>query len=121
MSMSLIAVYGTLRENGSNHNIIKMGKSELKGVATLFGFDMFDTGMGFPACVDGAGIITCEVYEVDADTEKCLDVLEGVPHHYIKEKITTPFGEAFIYLYPERSHLKNQIVYGDWMKYTKGK
>ena len=124
--MQQVFVYGTLRQGAPNHNIIKMGRCELVGKVVVSGYDMFDTGMGYPGVIEGDGDVTGEVWNVDDDTVKALDMLEGVPHLYTKGEVDTPYGNAIIYLYANAKRLlgedyawiRNQVVYGDWLKYN---
>jgi gamma-glutamylcyclotransferase (GGCT)/AIG2-like uncharacterized protein YtfP len=66
----------------------------------------------YPGVVkNGATSIEGEVYQVNAQQMADLDRLEGYPHAYGRELITTPWGKAWIYLY--RGNLKDRAVIAD--------
>jgi gamma-glutamylcyclotransferase (GGCT)/AIG2-like uncharacterized protein YtfP len=86
----LVAVYGTLKQGYGNHYLLRNSKFIGYGITTEK-FRLFD--VGFPYCLevkdeDDNRVVNVqvEVYEVDKDTFKRLDRLEGYPHHY-KRKI----------------------------------
>ena len=82
-----IAVYGTLKQGGSNQCVMDAdgGKYIGKGV-TLEKFTMFG-GYGYPRVVwDGdTSTIQCEVYEVDSLDN--MDSLEGHPDFFERKEI----------------------------------
>ena len=85
--MTLVMVYGTLRQGQPNHPLLE--GAELLGEATTRPeFRMLSNGW-FPYVqrAEQGYPIHGEVYAVDATTLACLDRLEGVPHHYQREKI----------------------------------
>ncbi|EGU36139.1 hypothetical protein VII00023_13232 [Vibrio ichthyoenteri ATCC 700023] len=108
----LVFVYGTLRENESNHHFLRHGQL-LGRHETLPEYALYDLGT-YPAVVEGHQVIFGEVYLVDDATLQALDQLEDVPVEYRRELIATPFGEAWIYLYQDASQLDIVIASGDW-------
>jgi len=118
---NLCAVYGSLRKGLGNHGLI--ANSNFVGeTISEDKYTMFSLGY-FPGIVeDGETNIVLEVYEVDADTELRLDRLEGYVESnpersfYIKKKINTEFGEAFIYIYNGRPSAK-VVEDGNWTKF----
>ena len=95
--MFTVFVYGTLREGGSNHRLLKSAKKIGEAVATG---EMF-MGPGYPFAYfapefqpEGPYILG-ELYSVDERTLERLDALEGYDEthpemsHYIRREITT--------------------------------
>ncbi|ANU35287.1 gamma-glutamylcyclotransferase family protein [Vibrio scophthalmi] len=108
----LVFVYGTLRENESNHHFVGQGQF-LGHHETLPEYTLYDLG-AYPAVVEGHQVIFGEVYLVNDAMLAELDKLEDVPVEYRRELIPTPFGEAWIYLYQDASQLDVMIASGDW-------
>ena len=83
----------------------------------LNGFRMYNAGW-FPAVVPGepGESVLIEVMDIgDADdTIRALDRYEGVPFLYRREIVTTPVGEAFIYLFNGETENMSRIESGDW-------
>lgn len=118
----IVAVYGTLRQGHGNHRIIAEAGdgAEFKGAFRTNGSEwrMVSLG-GFPACVPGDGNISVEVYAVNDATLHRLDCLEGYPTLYQKGKLTTPWGEATIYVMsPSSVRGAPHIESGDWNLFT---
>ena len=108
----LVFVYGTLRENESNHHFVGQGQF-LGHHETLPEYALYDLG-AYPAVVDGHSVIYGEVYRVDDQTLRQLDLLEDVPITYRREQIDTPFGLAWMYIYQQAHQLETLISSGDW-------
>jgi gamma-glutamylcyclotransferase (GGCT)/AIG2-like uncharacterized protein YtfP len=92
----LIAVYGTLKQGGSNQRILDadngkfIGKGETVQKFTMFG------GYGFPRVIyDGpeTSPIQCEVYEMDGLDN--MDRLEGHPNFFCRREVEVNVGDAF--------------------------
>ena len=104
--MSLVFVYGTLKEGGENHHL--MAGQAFKGSAlTQPGHTLYDLG-GYPGMVrqgdDGDGV-RGEVWSVDDDCLARLDWLEGISEGLYSREVVPllpPFEkervEAYIYL-----------------------
>lgn len=108
----LVFVYGTLRQGESNHHFLEASQC-LGSYETQPEFALYDLG-DYPALIEGHQSIQGEVYLIDAKTLQRLDILEDVPVEYRRETISTPFGDAWIYLYQDSSRLNEQIESGDW-------
>ena len=97
-----VFVYGTLLEGEGNHSYYLQGSS-YKGKAAVSGYEMYDIG-AFPGIVPGNGSIPGEVYEVDYETLRNLDYLEGEGSLYFRKSVPVKMstGEsafAWIYVY----------------------
>jgi len=123
MNKQLISVYGTLRQGGSNNYLLKDSKfiGEFKTEPI---FDLYSLG-AFPGLkLNGNTSVTMEVYEVDEQTAKRVDQLEGYkegikPFFYDKIKLETPYGESSVYIYVNGVQYHNKIESGDWIEYVK--
>lgn len=93
----LAFVYGTLKQGFGNNYIINKENS-YKGVDKVKDHTLI-LSTGFPYMIPAEGLsVQGELYEVDEDTIKMLDALEGFPHHYQKKFIRTEEGNiAFTY------------------------
>ncbi len=138
----LFAVYGTLRKGGSNNSLFYSRRFTTSGTessqsihlgrfVTEPKFKMYSLG-GFPGVVNEEenpiGIV-CDVYLVSQENiKRSLDMLEGYrgeefndPNHgysnfYNKEKVQTPWGEAWIYIYNSSPREDLRVVTnGDWL------
>ena len=97
-----VAVYGTLKAGKSNNDALR--NAELLGSCVVQGnYKMFDLGH-YPCVVrDGEQHdkrIYVEVYSVDEETLNTLDCIEGHPDYYEREKIVTPWKNAWMYFLP---------------------
>ena len=118
----LVAVCGTLKQNGSNHGLL--GDSPLKCVGyTLPKYKLLSMG-SYPGAISGDDSLVVEVYEVTDNVLARLDQLEGHPTFYErllvpvyqlleKSSIGVPIAEAWMYTI---SHLASN--YSDRPKYT---
>jgi gamma-glutamylcyclotransferase (GGCT)/AIG2-like uncharacterized protein YtfP len=85
-STTRVAVYGTLLAGEANHRLLASARG-LGEARTVRGFSLFDLG-AFPGMVaEGAGVVECELYEVDEATLVTLDRLEGHPRFYRRTQI----------------------------------
>ncbi|MCG7865283.1 MAG: gamma-glutamylcyclotransferase [Candidatus Thiodiazotropha taylori] len=112
-SISRVFVYGTLRKNQVNHDLLSsapyLGDHQTEPV-----YKMFHLG-SYPGVVkNGSTAISGEVYLVDTLTMSHLDRLEGYPHAYSRELIPTPWGQAWIYLYRGSLRDRQIIQTGVW-------
>lgn len=109
----LVFVYGTLRRGESNQHMLRradcLGTHKTEPVYTMFNLGFF------PAIVPGgATAIVGEVFAVDTATLAMLDSFEECPEEYIRDQVTTPFGEAWIYVYRHIPKDAAVIPSGDW-------
>lgn len=102
MSITKVAVYGTLRKRNGNHRCMERAGGVLLSTERLDGFIMHGKTSGFPSCVRApeGHQITVEVYEVE--DFKPLDSLEGYiegreDNFYDREVVETSVGKAYIY------------------------
>lgn len=85
--MTNVLVYGTLKRGKSNSQALRTAKF-LGVVYTDSIFTLYDAG-GFPyALMEGNSTLEVELYEVDDETLKRLDVIEGVAYgHYRRTEV----------------------------------
>jgi gamma-glutamylcyclotransferase (GGCT)/AIG2-like uncharacterized protein YtfP len=79
-------------------------------------FTLVNLGL-FPAMINkGNTSIRGEIYEVDDNTLRTLDSLEGHPNYYVRGKIQLQNGmEADAYVLPNRwIDSQSKIASGDW-------
>ncbi|WP_349409764.1 gamma-glutamylcyclotransferase family protein [Pseudalkalibacillus sp. SCS-8] len=123
--MNVVFVYGTLRIGEKNHHLLKNAK-RVSDQAWIGG-KLFDTGLGYPALsLQQFGKVYGELYEVDDEMLKSLDLLEGYTvgrqdNLYEREvrTITTVKGSCEAYIYTVDHNLslcKECIPNGDWVK-----
>jgi len=84
MSKYLVAVCGTLRK-GQRANGMMGGGYVGRGL-TVATYNMWDVGISYIQPDEQGHKVVVDVYEVDADTLAGLDMYEGVPSHYTREK-----------------------------------
>jgi gamma-glutamylaminecyclotransferase len=83
----LVFVYGSLRQNHSNHRL--MGDAHCYGVGrTCDKYAMYITG-GYPfvTSTEARYQITGELYAVDDDILDIVDKMEGHPLYYIRREV----------------------------------
>ena len=110
-----IFVYGTLTKGFYNHRVIE-GATLLGTHETEPEYTMANLG-GFPAVLlDGEHSIKGEVYEVDEDTFRRADALEGYPSFYNRIEIDTKYGKAWMYYIKEISPHRRIVIIeaGEW-------
>ena len=115
--MTRVFVYGTLRAGQPNHRLLR-GATAFGAATTAEPFVMHDLG-AFPAIVaGGATPIAGEVYEVDADTLRALDRLEGYPGFYDRVEVGLTDGtRALVYTMQPRQVAERPIIpTGDWLR-----
>lgn len=111
--MTKVAVYGTLKRGRGNDRLL--GDAKFLGeTLTTPEYTMYHLG-AFPCItLEGDTPIHVEVYEVDSDTFKRLDMLEGYPSFYNRKKINTILGTAWIYYMTKPTWGTDMIVGGKW-------
>jgi len=117
---TLVAVYGSLRKGMHNNSVLPYDAVYLCET-TAKAFKMYDYGaFPFISPTDNTDDnVVIEVYEVEIDDLLGgLDMLEGYPSFYNRQKIDTPLGLAWIYFidYEDVSKYK-EVEGGDWVKY----
>lgn len=122
MKKYLVSVYGSLRRGMGNHHYY-LSNSEYKGTFTTEPEYTLHSLGSFPGLkTDGNTSIVMEVYEVDEQTLKRLNQLEGyypeeTPTFYDRIEIDTPWGTAFTYIYVNKLSKDSIVESGDWVKY----
>lgn len=118
----IIAVYGSLRAGLGNHGLIR-GSKLLGTFKSKPEFSLYSLG-GFPGLkTNGKTAVTMEVYEVDEQTARQVDGLEGyspnrTPTFYDKMNIETPYGTAGVYTYVSSIPEDRLVESGDWKTYV---
>ena len=122
MKKYLVAVYGSLRKKQSNYEY-HLSNSTYKGTFTTEPeYTMYSLSY-YPALkLNGNHSIVMEVYEVDEETLKNLNRLEGYcpgekSTFYDRIEIDTPWGKAFTYIYVNELSKDSIVESGDWVAY----
>ena len=122
MKKYLVAVYGSLRKKQSNYEY-HLSNSTYKGTFTTEPEYTMHPLSYYPALkLNGNHSIVMEVYEVDEDTLKNLNRLEGYypgekSTFYDRIEINTPWGKAFTYIYVIELSKDSIVESGDWVTY----
>lgn len=91
-------VYGTLLSGEPNHGLLAPA-TFVRDVQTEAAYELRDLG-AFPALVRrGVGMVSGELYDVDAPTLATLDRLEGHPRFYRRTRVVLEDGvyaEAYV-------------------------
>lgn len=122
MKKHLVAVYGSLRRGMGNHHYY-LSESEYKGTFTTEPEYTLHSLSYYPGLkLNGNHSIVMEVYEVDEETLKNLNRLEG--YHpgekstfYDRIEINTPWGKSFTYIYVGELSKESIVKSGDWVTY----
>ena len=122
MKKYLVACYGSLRRGMSNHRYY-LSESEYKGTFTTEPEYTLHSLSYYPGLkLNGNHSIVMEVYEVDEETLKTLNRLEGYypgekSTFYDRIEIDTPWGKAFTYIYVNELSKESIVESGDWVLY----
>ena len=122
MKKYLVSVYGSLRKKQSNYEYY-LSSSVYKGTFstepeyTLHSLDFYP-GLK----LNGNTSVVMEVYEVDEETLKTLNRLEGyrpgeTSTFYDRIEINTPWGKAFTYIYVRELSKDSIVESGDWSEF----
>ena len=120
MKKYLVAVYGSLRSGMSNYQYY-LSNSEYKGTFTTEPEYTLHSLSYYPGLkLNGNTSIVMEVYEVDEETLKTLNRLEGYypgekSTFYDRIEIDTPWGKAFTYIYVNELSKESIVESGDWV------
>ena len=103
-SETRVFVYGTLKSGRRNNTMLRDNGAVLLGTADVKGaYRLFDLGW-FPGMVEDVkfkdGIVKGEVWRCSQEVLAYLDILEGHPQFYKREKIKTQHGKAWAYMLP---------------------
>ena len=122
MKKYLVSVYGSLRKKQSNYEY-HLSNSTYKGAFTTEPEYTMHSLSYYPALkLNGNHSIVMEVYEVDEETLKNLNRLEGYypgekSTFYDRIEIDTPWGKAFTYIYVNELSKDSIVESGDWVAY----
>ena len=122
MKKYLVSVYGSLRKKQSNYEY-HLSNSTYKGTFTTEPEYTMHSLSYYPGLkLNGNTSIVMEVYEVDEDTLKNLNRLEGYypgekSTFYDRIEINTPWGKAFTYIYVNKLSKESIVESGDWVLY----
>ena len=113
--MHRVFVYGSLRKGLGNHDYLRSQQFITEAEITE-GFCMVNLGY-FPGIChcDSEMAIQGEVYEVDGDTLKSLDRLEGHPTFYKRKEVETTGGPCWVYVLPSCFMDKPIVTSGNWL------
>ncbi len=81
--------YGTLKRGHYNHELLRSARYVAE-VTTKHPYPMVQFDEPFPYLLDREGEgrrVRGELYQIDMDTLKMLDILEGCPEHYYRREI----------------------------------
>jgi|APSaa5957512622_1039677.scaffolds.fasta_scaffold154605_1 gamma-glutamylaminecyclotransferase len=108
-----IGVYGTLREGCGNH--VLLNSVELVAEGRLDGWAMLTNG-SFPTIVKAEGkSVLVEVYDCDDQRVGRLNLLEGYPTFYRREKVELRDGtQCEVYVCNNPDNFRGVIESGDW-------
>lgn len=110
-STQFVFVYGTLKSGYRNNQWLGDSTCEGQGI-TCDKWAMID-GPGYPYLLqpsDSGHNIIGEIYSVASLTLKCLDQLEGAPHHYHRQLIDV---ECEDFIYPCITYVKTRVTLED--------
>ena len=122
MKKYLVAVYGSLRKKQSNYEY-HLSNSTYKGTFTTEPEYTMHSLSYYPGLkLNGNTSIVMEVYEVDEETLKTLNRLEGYypgekSTFYDRIEINTPWGKAFTYIYVNELPKESIVESGDWVEF----
>ena len=110
-----VFVYGTLKSGGRVRGLDQFDGASVVGEAVTSDalYSLFDLG-SFPCvCLNGNQHVKGEVWEIDAETLKILDAIEGYPDFYNRKEIDTTQGKVWIYYIPDVTHMTRKPVHGE--------
>ena len=122
MKKYLVACYGSLRRGMGNHQYY-LSDSEYKGTFSTEPKYTLHSLQWYPGLkLNGNTSVVMEVYEVDEETLKNLNRLEGYypgekSTFYDRIEINTPWGKAFTYIYVNELSKESIVESGDWVAY----
>lgn len=100
---TLVAVYGTLKENESNYFVHLAPRKPIKSGFFSIPYTMYSNGF-YPMLIPSSlQKIYLEIYSVDNEKLKILDDLE-IPYNYHRRTIQIEEDEIELYVYNEPSN-----------------
>ena len=122
MKKYLVAVYGSLRSGMGNHHYY-LSNSNYKGTFPTEPEYTLHSLSAYPGLKQNRNhSVVMEVYEVDEDTLKNLNRLEGyrpgeTSTFYDRIEIDTPWGKAYTYIYVNKLSKDSIVESGDWCEF----
>jgi len=108
-----VFVYGALRRGEYFHYLLQ-DAVWLGNHRTPARYTLLDLGP-YPGVIKGGrSAIMGELYAISKATLKRLDWLENHPREYRRERIATPFGCAWMYIYQRPAPRAPVVASGDW-------
>ncbi|NMT64265.1 gamma-glutamylcyclotransferase family protein [Marinobacter orientalis] len=113
-----VAVYGSLKRGYGNHHLLD--KACYIGSDTLTSLSLYNLGPYPGALAKPSDGVTVEVYAVNDPLLAMLDELEGYDSGaektslYVRRKIQTSHGLAWVYLYNRPVRSGQYITDGNW-------
>lgn len=102
MNRTRVMVYGSLKEGEINNDALTRHNGKLLGPVGITGPYRMYNWSWFPAVSTDPTwdqrTIHGEVWEIDEDGLAVLDIIEGHPHFFKREKVDTPYKRAWIYM-----------------------
>ena len=98
-----VLVYGTLKKDQSNHGLIESARGKFIGHDSVTGnFSLLDLG-SIPAAIhvaeENPTKIKGEIYSIDEEGLAALDMLEGHPNLYRREKLWSDILKKRVWVY----------------------
>lgn len=111
--MNRIFVYGTLKRGQRNAHYMRgtrfYGHHLTENIYSMYEFE------NYPAvCRDGIHAVAGEVYGVNNRQFRALDELEWYPSFYQRIEISTPWGDAWMYVVEPVLCRGRDLVIGSW-------
>lgn len=121
--MRKIGVYGSLRQGMYNHDLLQDSKL-IETKTVLVPFKMVSFGM-YPALIpddNKSHEVVFEIYEVNDDVYRSVEMLEGYPDFY--QKAWSEDGSFEYYYVPDtdkyyKSRFEDEEHIVDWVQYVK--
>lgn len=111
----LVFVYGSLRR-GECHADLLAGERYLGAHRTRPRYTMFSLG-DWPAIMAGGDVaIVGDVFSIDESKLAQLDSFERLPQLFVRQRIPTPYGQAWVYIFRQRPTNAGTVPSGDWHK-----
>ena len=111
--MNLLFVYGTLKKGFRNqsylHDAVFLGEFTTQERYSMYDFNTYPAVTEF-----GKDSIFGEVYQISSNHLNATDELECYPEFYQRVSISTPFGNAWMYIVETSLCLDKPKLSGCW-------
>lgn len=117
--MIKLFVYGTLKKGHDNHHYLNGCDLIQEAVTTEPIYDLYSVKFGHYPCMvnNGSYHIFGEVYNVDQNTLKNIDILEGHPTFYTRKMIDIMgIGDCWVYILNTADSSINDFLNNDNIK-----